>query len=326
VASSENSTTNANKTSSKSSTTSETKEPTTVQTNISQLTYAVAVKKSNSTTPESSSDVARAKAHITNNNDIPRQVAAELPPTDSQGGAAQTGSQEAKPAEAETQADVPPPAGDADAAEEKKRLNVIDFSETLTMANVNVDPDQVLPRPDGKKADLSKPIKVFILMGQSNMLGFGTVHGGDGSLEHAVKVKKRFPHLFDDNAKWTTLQNVRNVRVMHEGGEMKLFKNEWLTVNGRHIGVEIQIGHILGQALGDEPVLLIKSCIGNRSLGWDLLPPGSKQFEHGGFVYAGYKESPEKWKKGEEPKPIGWYAGKASGLLCVCILASPSRF
>jgi hypothetical protein len=201
----------------------------------------------------------------------------------------------------------------------------IEFSETLqghqtsiiTMSNGNADPDQVLPRPDRKKADLSKPIKVFILMGQSNMLGFGKVLGGDGSLEYAVKVKKRFPHLHD-NGKWTTLQNVRNVRVMHHGKEetMKVLQNEWLTVNGpsvqdgRHFGVEIQIGHILGQALGDEPVLLIKSCIGNRSLGWDLLPPGSKQFEHEGFVYAGYKESPQKWKKGEEPKRIPWYAGK----------------
>ena len=30
----------------------------------------------------------------------------------------------------------------------------------------------------------------------------------------------------------------------------------------------------MGQLL-DEPVLVLKSCIGNRSLAWDLLPPGS---------------------------------------------------
>ena len=30
-----------------------------------------------------------------------------------------------------------------------------------------------LPDPDGKLADMSKPIQVYILMGQSNMLGFG---------------------------------------------------------------------------------------------------------------------------------------------------------
>jgi hypothetical protein len=26
-------------------------------------------------------------------------------------------------------------------------------------------------------------------------------------------------------------------------------------------------------------------------------------------VYAGYKDSPDKWEKGTEPEPIGWYAG-----------------
>ena len=34
-------------------------------------------------------------------------------------------------------------------------------------------PDE-LPDPDGEEADMSKPVQVFILMGQSNMLGFGS--------------------------------------------------------------------------------------------------------------------------------------------------------
>lgn len=32
-----------------------------------------------------------------------------------------------------------------------------------------------LPRPDGKPADHTKKVRVFILLGQSNMLGFGRV-------------------------------------------------------------------------------------------------------------------------------------------------------
>jgi len=35
---------------------------------------------------------------------------------------------------------------------------------------------------------------------------------------------------------------------------------------------------VMGEAF-DEPVMLLKSCIGNRSLGWDLLPPGSERLE-----------------------------------------------
>jgi hypothetical protein len=55
---------------------------------------------------------------------------------------------------------------------------------------------------------------------------------------------------------------------------------------------------------------VLKSCIGNRSLGWDLLPPGSKRFEFEGRVYAGYKETPSSWVEGEPKKEVNWYAGK----------------
>jgi hypothetical protein len=45
-------------------------------------------------------------------------------------------------------------------------------------------------KPDGKEANMSKPVQVYILMGQSNMLGMGKITGGEGSLETAVKNKK----------------------------------------------------------------------------------------------------------------------------------------
>ncbi len=45
-------------------------------------------------------------------------------------------------------------------------------------------------KPDGKEADMSKPVQVFILMGQSNMLGKGRITGGEGSLENAVNNKQ----------------------------------------------------------------------------------------------------------------------------------------
>ncbi len=171
---------------------------------------------------------------------------------------------------------------------------------------------ETLPDPDGEPADMSKPMQVYILLGQSNMLGFGKIAGADkpGTLEHAVESENLYPFLVDDQGNWTVRNDVRNVRVMGSGtGGMRVFNNEWLTIKGRNIGPEIGIGHQLGNAI-DAPVLILKSCIGNRSLGWDLLPPGSEQFEQDGMVYAGYKESPDKWKKGEKPEPIGWYAGK----------------
>ena len=166
-----------------------------------------------------------------------------------------------------------------------------------------------LPDPDGRPANTSQPVQVFILMGQSNMLGFGKIKGGNGSLTHAVKEKNKYPYLVDDAGDWTVRKDVRNVRVMSSGtGNMRGFNNEWMTIQGGKIGPEIGIGHHLGHAI-DAPVLILKSCIGNRSLGWDLLPPGSERFEQDGMVYAGYKDSPDKWKKGETPERIGWYAG-----------------
>lgn len=171
-------------------------------------------------------------------------------------------------------------------------------------------------RSDGKSADMTKKVKVFLIMGQSNTLEMGKVKGDqEGSLEYAVKNEKLYPYLVDDQGDWIIRQDVRNVQVMGSGGPGKnrVLRNDWLTISGGKIGIEIGIGHQLGNAL-EEPVMILKSSIGNRALGWDLLPPGSEGFEFTDskgvtWVHPGSKGSPEKWKKGETPKPIGWYAG-----------------
>lgn len=168
-----------------------------------------------------------------------------------------------------------------------------------------------LPRPDGRPADPGKPVQVFILMGQSNMVGLGKVgpESKDGTLEHAVRTKGLYPYLVDEAGKWTERRDVRHVRVMSGKGGMQLFNNEWLTVSGKNLGPEIGIGHVLGTSIG-APVLVLKSCIGNRSLGWDLLPPGSEPYEHQGKTVPGYRGTPE-YPKGDGRKPEGvWYAGK----------------
>ncbi len=175
---------------------------------------------------------------------------------------------------------------------------------------------QDLPDPDGKPAKMTKPVQVFIIMGQSNTLEMGKVKGGEGSLEHAVKEEGLYPFMVDELGNWTSRRDVRNVHVMGSGGPGKnrVKRNDWLTVSGKKIGIEQGIGHQLGNAI-DAPVLILKSAIGNRSLGWDLLPPGSESFEFVDqksgktFVYAGYGQTPMKWEKGTEPKPIGWTAG-----------------
>jgi len=163
-------------------------------------------------------------------------------------------------------------------------------------------PDE-LPDPDGKEADMSKPVQVYILMGQSNMIGFGKPSKLQGI------AAEKFPYLVDDADEWTVRRDVRNVFVMCSGNSpAKDYKNEWMTISG-NIGPEIGIGHYVGHVT-DAPVLILKSCIGNRSLGWDLLPPGSKPYEHGGKTQPGYRGTPDDPggdTGGDMSK--GWYAG-----------------
>ena len=150
------------------------------------------------------------------------------------------------------------------------------LSCALTAVAADVPKD--LPDPNGKPADQSKPVQVYIMMGQSNMLGFGRVGPKEtkGSLEYLVKEKGMYPHLVDDAGNWTTRQDVRYVHVMDQRGvdykNMEKFgdmRNEWLSPKGA-FGPELGFGHVMG-LVHDEPVLLLKACIGNRSLGWDLL-------------------------------------------------------
>jgi Carbohydrate esterase, sialic acid-specific acetylesterase len=168
-------------------------------------------------------------------------------------------------------------------------------------------PDE-LPDPDDKEADMTKPVQVFIMMGQSNMVGLGATgpESKNGSLEFYCKTEKKYPYLIDDAGKWTVRNDVRCAMVTCDN------QSGWLEPGfgaGDNIGPELGFGHVIGHAI-DAPVLLIKACIGNRSLGWDLLPPGSERFEEDGMMYAGYKDPQDKWPKGSEPKESGWYAGK----------------
>lgn len=189
---------------------------------------------------------------------------------------------------------------------------------------------QKVERPDDKPADQTKKVKVFILMGQSNMVGMGDIEPADkpGTLTTLTRTDKKYPYLLDDAGQWTVRKDVfyYDARVK-KGGPLTA------TSNGNAIGPELGFGFVIGQLL-DEPVLILKSCIGNRSLGWDLLPPGSERYkaevtERDGTkvtkIFAGYKDKPSSWPMDEakglatEPppavdkktgKPIEWYAGK----------------
>ena len=53
---------------------------------------------------------------------------------------------------------------------------------------------ETLPAPDGKPADMSKPVQVFLIMGQSNTLEMGKV---------TDELKTQYPFLAADGG-WST--------------------------------------------------------------------------------------------------------------------------
>ena len=67
----------------------------------------------------------------------------------------------------------------------------------LTLPVAAAETPAPLPRPDGKPADRTKKVKVFILMGQSNMVGMGDIEPGDkpGTLTTLTKTEKKYPFL-----------------------------------------------------------------------------------------------------------------------------------
>jgi len=171
------------------------------------------------------------------------------------------------------------------------------------------------------------------MLGQSNMLGEGHIGNLSGNLSdpvqkndlaRAVAIEGKYPYLYDKTTKnWTTSKTVRNVFVLGSGGPngkygSRVMTDEWMSgPNHRNsIGPELGIGGMLETANPTTPYLMLKSCIGDRALGWDLLSPGTKRSSYTDsagavWTYAGYHDSPEKWIANKtQPPPIGWYAGE----------------
>ncbi len=132
--------------------------------------------------------------------------------------------------------------------------------------------------------DSARPVRVYILAGQSNMEGHGFIaaeskrNGGKGSLELLAKdasTAKRFAHLMGESGQWRTRDDVWITFLDRKGP---------LTVGfgaraGEMIGPELGFGWDMGDAF-DEPVLLIKCAWGGRSLAVDFRPPSAGQLPY----------------------------------------------
>lgn len=151
-------------------------------------------------------------------------------------------------------------------------------------------PEQ-LPDPDDRAPDATKPVKVYILMGQSNMIGFGHIAPAEkkGTLAYFAKTEKKYPHLVDEQGNWTVRKDVWCVQSV--AGKRRDWLQPGFGARAQFIGPELGFGHVMGY-VHDEYVLIVKAAMGNRALGWDLMPPSSRTEppeKHENQWYQGYQ-------------------------------------
>lgn len=170
-------------------------------------------------------------------------------------------------------------------------------------------------------------LKIFILAGQSNMVGFGQLKGSPGTMETYVQANpKAYDHLVDKDGADVVRDDVWIVNLSYADKE----RMGWLTTgfgaSDGHIGPEYAFGFSVGDYYED-PVLLIKSAWGGRSLQHNFLSPSSAQYptpeKDGdmGFQYAEVlrhvqeitgnlkKYYPDYSGKGYELVGLGWHQG-----------------
>jgi hypothetical protein len=131
--------------------------------------------------------------------------------------------------------------------------------------------------------------RVFILAGQSNMEGQAVVdldgpsyNDGKGTLVALLRepaAAERFAHLKDRAGSWRTRDDVF-VRYAREGRPLLTgpLGIGYAVYDGKHhFGAELQFGHVVGDffAPRGEPVLLVKTAWGGKSLFTDFRPPSA---------------------------------------------------
>jgi hypothetical protein len=130
-----------------------------------------------------------------------------------------------------------------------------------------------------EKKDL--PVRIYILAGQSNMQGKGSVEGEKANtLRDMVKNDpgKEFQFLVNADGTWRERSDVWIHYDLYPFRELRhgLLKPGYGDTTGV-IGPELGFGHTIGDAY-DGQVLLIKAAWGGKSLGHDFLPPSTGKY------------------------------------------------
>jgi hypothetical protein len=133
--------------------------------------------------------------------------------------------------------------------------------------------------PNGGTAATAKPLKVFILAGQSNMEGHAQVR----TFDYMARDPKTAPILKEMRNEDGTPRVCEHVWISYLTGDGDEYSGS-LTVGYGAKGGELKIGPeftfgIYMQKLLDEPILIIKTAWGGKSLHTDFRPPSAGPYE-----------------------------------------------
>jgi hypothetical protein len=138
-------------------------------------------------------------------------------------------------------------------------------------------------------------VKVFLLVGQSNMQGKGSVKHLE---ELAAAEPDKFGHLMRDG-KWVERDDVWIFFSSRKAGDLptsgRLTVGYGFRPPGK-MGPEMGFGKVIGDAM-DEPVVLLKACWGGQSLAVDFRPPSRGQWDR-----EFNRDDGKKYK----PATVGW--------------------
>ncbi|MFM7135232.1 MAG: sialate O-acetylesterase, partial [Planctomycetota bacterium] len=178
------------------------------------------------------------------------------------------------------------------------------------------------------------PMKVFVLAGQSNMEGQAVAdlagrdyNEGKGTLAALLadgSTRATYAHLVNPDGSWRTRDDVW-VRYQPERRALRkgaLGLGYTPYEGGHHFGPELQFGHVMGDALAED-VLLVKTAWGGKSLFVDFRPPsaGGETGRYYTMMIEQVREAlaraaaefPEAKSRGVELAGFVWYHGWNDG-------------
>ena len=210
----------------------------------------------------------------------------------------------------------------------------------LAMGRFGAWAAETIAQPDGKLPDMSKPVQVFILAGQSNMEGPASIEtfdyiGDDPATAPLLKMMRGAdgkPTVCDHT--WISYLTGDGEKNFEIAGKLTAgYGSMWgldPTRPGDKIGPEFTFGLTM-DAASDEPVLIIKAAWGGKSLHTDFRSPGAGPYQLSSFQRENYPKQEghgipkdfEQWKA-DKAKATGHYYRLMIGHVKK-VLADPKR-